>query len=206
MFVEAGISIFGEQNRCDWGPVNHWMGRRNTMARTQESTGGGPGNQCLGPRKQMVWDPGTNDDTVCPTDLRPTRTPLDHRVGRQPPARPSSPLPDPPADPLCRPGRPHDSPPRPARVACTPSRSSSPSRMNHPIQLTRPPDTTHPPHPTRPPHPRIVVMAYFLSWSTVVAGSQMRCPKSWDTESSRNEGFSSAIIRSPKNLGHRIWM
>ena len=61
------------------------------MARTQESTGGGPGNQCLGPWKQMVWDPGTNDDTLRPTDLRPIRTPLDHRVGGQPPARRSSP-------------------------------------------------------------------------------------------------------------------
>ena len=56
MFAESGTSMFGEQDRCDWGPVNHWMGRRNTMARTQESTGGGPGNQCLGPRKQMVSD------------------------------------------------------------------------------------------------------------------------------------------------------
>jgi len=207
MFVESGISMFGEQDRCDWGPVRHWMGRRNTMARTQESTGGGPGNQCLGPRKQMFCDPGTNDDTLCPTELRPIRTPLDHRVGRQPPARPSSPLRDPPADPPCRPGRPHDSSPRPARVACTPTRSSSPSCMNHTILVTRHPSTRGTPAPDTPATP-----AYSRNGNLsvvvdrVVAGSQMRCPKSWDTESSRNEGFSSAIIRSPKNLGHRIWM
>ena len=33
----------------------------------------------------------------------------------------------------------------------------------------------------------------------------MRCPKFWDTETSRNTAFSSNIFRRPKNLGHRIW-
>ena len=145
MFVESGISIFGAQDRCDRGPVNHWMGRRKTMARTQESTGGGPGNQDLGPRKQMVWDPGTNDDAVCPTDLRPTRTPLDHRVGRQPPARRSSPLSDPPA--------------RSALPAGTPARLFPPTRPRSmhtvPQQLPEPheppdPSDSAPKHVTHP--------------------------------------------------------
>ena len=121
--------------RCDWGTVNHWMGRRKTIVRTQESTGGGPINHCLGLSKQMIWDPGTNDDTVCPTDLRPTRTPLKHRVGRQPPARPSPPLPDPPA--------------RSALAAGTPARLFPPtrprSRHTVPQQLPEPhgsPDPT----------------------------------------------------------------
>ena len=79
--------------------------------------------------------------------------------------------------------------------------------MNHPILVTRPPSTRGTPAPDTPATP-----AYSRNGNLsvvvdrVVAGSQMRCPKSWDTESSRNEGFSSAIIRSPKNLGHRIWM
>ena len=57
--MDAGVSIIGAQDRCDRGPVPHWMGRRKTKARTQESTLGGAANPCVGPRKQMVWAPGT---------------------------------------------------------------------------------------------------------------------------------------------------
>ena len=138
-----------------------------------------------------------------PTDGRPIRPPLDHRVSRPPPARPPTGLPDPPA----RSGSPPGTHPRLSRPTRRRTMHTVPPHMTDPPQT---PDTTDSAdilperaHLTCPPQPS-TSKGLLTVGVNIREVSQMRCPKFWDTECSRKTAYSPSENSVPKNLGHRI--
>ena len=168
-----------------------WLVRRKALAAVQAINVLGTGSKWFGTREPMMTL------YVRQISARPARRWITAWAGSPRLAVPP-PFPTHPPEPPCRPGRPHDSSPRPARVAGTPSRSSCPSRMEHPIQLTRPPDPTHPPHPTRPPHPRRVVKAFLLSGPTVERGPKCGVPNSGTPKPRGTQHFRQTPFGVPK--------